>query len=489
MVLRKKVRVLELIDTVLEMLSVIPNLNNQQDALRDCREALQSIRECFEKEDISKLFLDVYNNTDNMLCLMSKEKNNICDQNIQEVCCYIEELKKYIQDKVEGKIKIVFLPYKAEMWDSLDTIYRTAIKDKNCEVKVVPIPYYELEKNSTTLKYEGERFPKEIPMVRYDEYKLEVEQPDIIFVHNIYDEHNTVTQVLPAYFTYNLRKYTDMLVYVPYHISSPIKDETLGGYAYSLSSVKYVDKVVLCADFVEQDAIKFGIEKEKLLTLGSPKFDGIYNYINSDQEVNIEWKNVIVNKKVVLFTTGCMYFVQNPIEAYEQLALVLDMIRYSENLALIWRPHPLTRACIKRYCPTLLDKFDRYYESIKKQGYKYSFILDDNPSYYESIKIADVLITGEGSILDAYMLTEKAVLFIGDKMPDNYLLPENVFYYFYSEDELWYEFIKKFDKGYDPLANNRKDVMKKLYKNLDGTCGAKVFNAIKESVVAKIYGV
>ena len=42
--------------------------------------------------------------------------------------------------------KIFFLPYKASMWDSLESVWKAAVEDKeHCEAYVVPIPYYDID--------------------------------------------------------------------------------------------------------------------------------------------------------------------------------------------------------------------------------------------------------------------------------------------------------------------------------------------------------
>ncbi len=51
--------------------------------------------------------------------------------------------------KVENEIshikirkEIVFLPYKASMWDSLESVYLAAKEDEECDAYVIPVSYY-----------------------------------------------------------------------------------------------------------------------------------------------------------------------------------------------------------------------------------------------------------------------------------------------------------------------------------------------------------
>ena len=44
--------------------------------------------------------------------------------------------------------------------------------------------------------------------------------PDIIVIHNPYDDSNFVTSVDARYYSRNLKFYTDCLVYIPYYATS-----------------------------------------------------------------------------------------------------------------------------------------------------------------------------------------------------------------------------------------------------------------------------
>ena len=118
------------------------------------------------------------------------------------------------------KLKIVFMPYKVSMWDCMESIWEAAVSDKNNKVFVVPLPYYERDGDGKIKKecYEGELFPRYVPIVNYKVFSLEREMPDIIYIHNPYDGANYVTSVHPDYFSLNLKRYTDMLVYIPYYL-------------------------------------------------------------------------------------------------------------------------------------------------------------------------------------------------------------------------------------------------------------------------------
>ena len=99
--------------------------------------------------------------------------------------------------------EVVFMPYKACMWDSLESVYLAAREDEYCDVYCVPIPYYDKREDGSfgELHYEGGAYPKNIEILDYRVYNLEERHPDIIYIHNPYDDWNHVTSVPERYVT------------------------------------------------------------------------------------------------------------------------------------------------------------------------------------------------------------------------------------------------------------------------------------------------
>lgn len=373
------------------------------------------------------------------------------------------------------------------MWDSLESVYEAAVKDKDCTVRVVPIPYYRVSGNGEVIStYEGDRFPHNIPITHFDEYSFENERPDIVFVHNIYDNYNTLTRVDERFFTSNIKKYTDMLVYIPYHISSfilPKPGDTR--LAYSLATIKNVDRIILAADFLKVAAINEGVPAEKLLVLGSPKFDAMLRALHEDTCCNTEWKDKLQGKIVYLINTGCLYFSEDPFKSLEKLVDLFNISRMDEKNVVIWRPHPLTKTSIAKYTPYFADYYKQLTEDClnnEKNPLYENIIFDESDNYFAALKAADVLISTEGSLLRSYLLTEKKILYWDEKLPGESAVPSDTFYYVYDSREPWYKLVKRFSQGDDPLADKRKGIASKAYVNVDGSSGLNIFNTIKESL-------
>ena len=91
------------------------------------------------------------------------------------------------------KKEIVFLPYKASMWDSLESIWKAAVDDsEHCHTYVVPITYADRNPDGTAKEWHNERdlFPSYVPTLDCETFDLEALHPDVIFIHNPYDSCN-----------------------------------------------------------------------------------------------------------------------------------------------------------------------------------------------------------------------------------------------------------------------------------------------------------
>ena len=130
----------------------------------------------------------------------------------------LTDIKKSIDRDVVERKEIVFMPYKASMWDSLESVWKAADADPECDAYVVPIPYYDRNPDHSfgEFHYEGGEYPDYVPVTHYNNYDISKRRPDVIYIHNPYDDCNYVTSVDPRFYSRELKKYTDKLVYIPY---------------------------------------------------------------------------------------------------------------------------------------------------------------------------------------------------------------------------------------------------------------------------------
>ncbi len=204
-----------------------------------------------------------------------------------------------IYEMPEDKKEVVFLPYKASMWDSLESVWKAADADEHTDAFVIPVPYYDRNPDGSFRErhYEGNLYPDYVPVTYYDEYDFEERRPDVIYIHNPYDEANYVTSVEPFFYAKNLRQYTDKLVYIPYFILgeiNPHDQAAVAGISHFcfVPGVIYAHKVIVQSENIRQiyiseyirEAKEHGLSgghtdraflEKKILGPGSPKVDKV----------------------------------------------------------------------------------------------------------------------------------------------------------------------------------------------------------------------
>ncbi len=298
-------------------------------------------------------------------------------------------IENYISNSIKVHYEIVFLPYSASMWDSMESVWLAANNDPSCSCYVIPIPYYEKTANGAVMKYEGEAFPEYVPVVHYSRYSLQDRKPDVIYFHNPYDQYNYVTSVHPSYYSSELRKHTNMLVYIPYFVTGRFVPETF----LNLPSYKNIDKIII-QSHSQLRYYRPYIPAEKLAALGSPKIDKVIALNNGQKKITDEWKNKIEGKKVILYNTSLSGLLKYRDKALDKMAYVFSVFSSRDKEVLLWRPHPLSKATLRSMAP---DLYQRYCDLEQKFIDEQIGIYDTTSDVSNSIALSDAYIGEEGS--------------------------------------------------------------------------------------------
>ena len=343
-----------------------------------------------------------------------------------------KRLKKQLV-KVENSAKndirvrkeVVFFPYKASMWDSLESVWKAADEDPDCDAYVVPIPYYDKRQDGSfgKMHYEGDEYPKYVPITSYKMYDFEKRKPDMIYIHNPYDNLNLVTSVPTRFFSDNLKKHTDKLVYIPYFILGEIKpdeDERIEGMKHFCTTpgVFNADKVIVQSEDMKQVYIKVLLDatenhsegarkywNDKILGLGSPKIDKVLSTKKEDLEVPQEWLKVIEKtdgswKKIIFYNTSVGALLQHNEKMLQKMESVFEIFKENqEDVALLWRPHPLIKATVESMRPQLWIAYDRLVTKYREEGWG---IYDDSSDIDRAIVLSDVYYGDGSSVVNLY---------------------------------------------------------------------------------------
>ncbi len=343
----------------------------------------------------------------------------------------LTQLENSIKNDIPARREVVFLPYKASMWDSLESVWKAADEDPDCDAYVIPIPYFDrdAEGNFAQMHDESGLYPEYVPITRYDAYDFAKRRPDMIFIHNPYDNNNYVTSVHPAFYSDKLKQYTDKLVYIPYFILSEVdleNEEEIKGMAHFVTTPAVVnaDKVIVQSENMRQAYVKAmvmvtgehtrGYWEEKILGLGSPKIDKVMATRKEDVEVPEAWRKVIEKedgswKKIIFYNTSVSALLNHNEKMMAKIKDVLQVFKENqEDVALLWRPHPLIDATIKSVRPWLWEEYREIVETYRAEGWG---IYDDTADMDRAVALSDGYYGDPSSIVQLYQETGKSILY------------------------------------------------------------------------------
>ena len=340
------------------------------------------------------------------------------------------KIKNSVRSDIRVRREVVFLPYKASMWDSLESIWKAAGEDPDCDAYVIPIPYYDKNPDGSfrELHYEGGEYPDYVPVIWYQDYDFQARRPDMIYIHNPYDDCNYVTSVHPSFYSSVLKQYTNFLVYIPYFIlgePDPDQEETLENLEHfvTLPGVYNADKVIVQSEAMRKVYIKIltkeagehtkNLWREKVLGLGSPKYDKVAETDRKNLMIPDDWRKIIEKpdgsrKKIVFYNTSVVALLEHNEKMLEKMRYVFGVFRENqEEVALLWRPHPLVKATIESMRPALWGEYEKLLAWYQAQGFG---IYDDTADLNRAIEISDAYYGDASSVVQLYQKTGKPVM-------------------------------------------------------------------------------
>ncbi len=398
-------------------------------ALTDCQEAAISVGEAIEQiEGDDTKAVRCLEQYCERLYQISLQLQNIAAQKIYK------SLESGLV-KAENEIKhmpvrktAVFLPYKASMWDSLESVWKAACDDAEWESVVIPIPYYNRNTDDSLgeMQYEGADFPEDVPVTDWQQYSLEKEHPDIIFIHNPYDQFNIVTTVHPLFYASRIKDYTEKLVYIPYFVH---QNDIVAEHYCVLPGTIYADVVILQSEKVREQYLRYyeaalpelvekqgreAIEK-KFQALGSPKFD-----VSADSQNDIpeEWREFLgQGKKVIFFNTHLRGLMQGQSEQFlRKLEWVFNFFQKQEDVVLLWRPHPLMVETARAMNPEAVEPYLKLVERYRRQKIG---IYDDSRELHRAIDLSDAYYGSGSSVVELFRQQGKPVMLMSEQIRED----------------------------------------------------------------------
>jgi len=342
----------------------------------------------------------------------------------EEAFVYLDEAER-ISQSVEEIIRniplhsqILFLPYKASMWDSMESVYLAAVKDPSCEALVMPITYFERTEDLSLGEAINERdkFPNSIPLLE-ESFPFEEERPDIIYIHNPYDDWNYVSSVHPRYYSENLKKFTENLVYIPYF-------GTMGLCTWGddiLSAYSYMDYMVVQNEEHKRSLPE--LAQKKAIILGSPKFDRVIASKKKPPVMPNAWKDIADGRELLYFNSTIGEMLEDTESFLQKMEYIFVLMKDHPRYCLLWRPHPLLESTFRtmrkndlpRYI-TLKNKF-----ITEKIG-----IYDDSAEIDRAVSLSSLYIgSAVSSVVSLFAVAEKPIMILDNSLHDLKALGED----------------------------------------------------------------
>ena len=415
MITRRQQR--ELVSTLSDFSRVLSHMAWEDEKKRREVEECLLLSDAFCSEHFSSSRASFYHDVFAGLCSIMRQAdwNHLTSEDQEAARRLMAEILQTgitaLQTEREVRKTIIFLPYKAAMWDSLESIWRAADRDASCEAYVMPIPYYDRNPDYSLgeMHYEGGEFPADVPIVDYRRVDLAQLRPDIIYIHNPYDGANFVTTIAPEYYSDRLKACTDLLMYVPYYATSGAMGE---GQALC-PAYAHADYIV-----VQSEGLRHFFDKQvplaKIVGLGSPKFDRVVRLCKHPPEPPAGWKEKMAGRTVYFYNTSLSGMLQDTALFFQKMRYVFCLFAGRKDACLLWRPHPLMRATLESMRKPFVAEYERLREAFLADDLG---ILDETPEIETAIAWSDVYIGDSGtSVTSLFGVAGKPVFVL-----DNYL--------------------------------------------------------------------
>lgn len=329
--------------------------------------------------------------------------------------------------------KTVFLPCHPNMWEGFQTIWEQEISDPENIVTVIPIPTYQIGPNGTLYdaEYITTGYPDNVEICDINDYDLEAEHPDTIYIQNIADNNNPVFAVHPHFHTVNLRSFTDNLVYIPYSTLNETDPESI--YLRNVYSkiitppgINNIDRMIVSSESIKTMYLNLlsGGDLELLKKWYSritcdnyPRVKILKKYTKDTVPYPQAWNRHLFDvdgnrKESVLFTTSAFGVLQFNRSHFRTAQKIFEEYESKKgNTCFIWRPNKFLPDIIMKYRPELFEDFRLLLEFYITHDIG---IFDEAPTPTPAIILADSYIGDDCMVKDLFATTGKPIYSYSD---------------------------------------------------------------------------
>ena len=153
--------------------------------------------------------------------------------------------------------------------------------------------------------------------------------------------------------------------------------------------------------------------EDKILGLGSPKFDKVADTKRESLAIPEEWLRIIQKsdgswKKIILYNTGIAGLLAHNEKMLQKMKYVFHIFQENQDkAALLWRPHPLIESTLISMRPQLWEAYAAIRSQYQAEGWG---IYDDSAELDRAIVLSDAYYGDHSSIVQLYQQTGKPIM-------------------------------------------------------------------------------
>ena len=399
----------------------------------------------------------------------------------------LEQLRCSLIENITVQVRAVFFAELGGKWDSMESVYQYMRNDPRYDPVVVLTPIFRAKqingKTETEVIYEDYLSKMGIPFLNYWEYDPEQDCPELAFTCQPYE---SVT--LPEFWAANIAKYT-RLVYLPYFIPHIINSTN----KISLCNMpihQYAWKVAGASEKFAQYYAKYNLHHgANLMLTGIPKMDYAVQLKNAPCVIPEAWRTKIYGRIPILWNT----WFDGIASSLDLLAQMIPWFADHQQFALIWRPHPMSKAVMKLNQPERFIKLENMMGIVSSSD---NMILDEGADLRSSFLCSSALISDYSAMMTQYLLLDKPVLWV--QIPGKSLVDKDVESYSnWIVNTDWMErasscndvitFIEQIARGEDPTHRSRLDTYLQDLPFADGKAAERICNTLWDALFTECF--
>ncbi len=293
---------------------------------------------------------------------------------------HLDVLKQNVHLGSSGREEVVFLTVGGDAWKNFDYFYRKEAAYENTDVYVIPIPFFDLNLDGTVRQnhYVTEGIPGDVTITSFNDYNLEARHPKRIYFQIPYDGENPAYSLHPVYFSGELLKYTEELIYVPcldIYEMDPGDEKAFFcmDYYVKMPGIMHADKVILPTENLKENYIRALVE-----------FAGEDTKNLWEEKIQVEdyrpKKEAEGGKKKILYYTNFSSFVSHRDLALDKIRRNLDVFfEASDQVELYWMISRSTKEVLLWKCPEAYEKLMELYRKYEADGWGRVVTSEDDP--------------------------------------------------------------------------------------------------------------